>query len=143
MLYHVAEPRVALAELRRVTRPGGPVVILTNGRDHLRVLRDLRDEAIGTDVPLVVPSDRFGLEHAGLVEEVFGAVDLHELRGEITITEPAPLIDYLASSRQFFEAASILPWDALVDRFADVVAGHLADGPVVLHSHSGFFRARA
>ncbi|MGH3252777.1 MAG: class I SAM-dependent methyltransferase, partial [Trebonia sp.] len=39
MLYHVADPSLALRELRRVTRPGGRVVIVLNGLDHLAELR--------------------------------------------------------------------------------------------------------
>ena len=42
MLYHVPDPSQAVRELRRVTRPGGRVVIGLNGLDHLRELRDDR-----------------------------------------------------------------------------------------------------
>ena len=41
MLYHVPDPSQAVRELRRVTRPGGRVVIGLNGPDHLRELREL------------------------------------------------------------------------------------------------------
>ena len=39
MLYHVPDPAHALRELRRVTRPGGRVVMVLNGVGHLRQLR--------------------------------------------------------------------------------------------------------
>jgi SAM-dependent methyltransferase len=41
MLYHVPGQEAAVGELRRVTRPGGQLVVGLNGDDHLRELRDL------------------------------------------------------------------------------------------------------
>jgi ubiquinone/menaquinone biosynthesis C-methylase UbiE len=41
MLYHVPDLDRALAELARVLEPGGHLVAVTNGRDHLRELRDV------------------------------------------------------------------------------------------------------
>ena len=59
------------------------------------------------------------------------------------ITEPGPLVDYFASGREFFDASSVLPWATLVDRFTMLVRARLADEPIVIHSHSAFFLARA
>src|SRR5262245_27040439 len=39
MLYHVPEPLEAARELRRITHPGGQVLVVLNGEDHLRELR--------------------------------------------------------------------------------------------------------
>ncbi len=47
MLYHVTELDRGLAELRRVLRPGGRLVAVTNGDSHLA---DLRREAGGEPV---------------------------------------------------------------------------------------------
>jgi SAM-dependent methyltransferase len=41
MLYHVHELNCALAEITRVLRPGGRLVAVTNGRDHLKELYEL------------------------------------------------------------------------------------------------------
>ncbi len=41
MLYHAADVGLAIAELARVTRPGGRLVATTNGAGHLAELREL------------------------------------------------------------------------------------------------------
>lgn len=46
MLYHVPEPPAAVRELRRITQPGGQVLVMLNGEDHLRELRDLITTAL-------------------------------------------------------------------------------------------------
>ena len=44
MLYHVEDLDRALSELRRVLRPGGRLVAVTNGRQHMEELRRLAGE---------------------------------------------------------------------------------------------------
>ena len=41
MLYHVPDRQAAARELRRITRPGGQLLVVLNGADHLAQLRDL------------------------------------------------------------------------------------------------------
>jgi ubiquinone/menaquinone biosynthesis C-methylase UbiE len=48
MLYHVPEPGQAVAELRRVTRPGGRVVVGLNGDDHLQEMRAVVTAALAS-----------------------------------------------------------------------------------------------
>ena len=48
MLYHVPEPGQAVAELRRVTRPGGRVVVGLNGDAHLQEMRAVVTAALAS-----------------------------------------------------------------------------------------------
>ena len=47
MLYHVPDPRLAVAELARVVRPDGVLIAGTVGATHLRELAEIRAEVFG------------------------------------------------------------------------------------------------
>ncbi len=51
MLYHVADRAAAALEMRRVTRPGGRCVVVTNGVEHMRSLRSLVESAVRAATP--------------------------------------------------------------------------------------------
>ena len=51
MLYHVADREAAASEMRRVLRPGGCCVVVTNGKNHMRALRILVESAVRVATP--------------------------------------------------------------------------------------------
>jgi SAM-dependent methyltransferase len=93
MLYHLPEPANAVRELRRITRPGGQVLVVLNGEDHLRELRDLISAArrivSGWEPP---PRERLRLD-AGevLLASQFASVTRRDFTSELLVPGPEPV----------------------------------------------------
>jgi SAM-dependent methyltransferase len=98
MLYHVPDPAAAVRELRRVTRPGGQVLVVLNGEDHLRELREQVADALGDTV--IRGRERITLDTgAELLARCFDSVVRHDFTAELVVPGPEPVAAYLLSSR--------------------------------------------
>lgn len=90
MLYHVPDVDRALAELARVLRPGGTLVAVTNGVQHLRELWQL----IGRQVEMSFRAEN----GAELLLRHFARVERHDVSGPVTFPDAEAVRAYVGSS---------------------------------------------
>ncbi len=95
VLYHLADPRAGLAELRRVVRPGGWVAVATNGSGHMR---EASDVAVALGLPATDVHEHFPAETAGdAVTEHFTDVRVHRYDDTLLVPSAAPVVAYVES----------------------------------------------
>ena len=154
MLYHVppAEQLTALGELARVVRPGGPVIVATNGPDHLLELDELLvavGDDVGLDLPRLGSMLSFLLDDAGhdLMSEVFDDVEVVHARGRLAIPDADVVARYIGSLQSLPELGLDSPdqrtmrelVDAARRRAHEVISHH---GTFEVQTHPGLFLAR-
>jgi SAM-dependent methyltransferase len=101
MLYHVPAPERAVAELRRVVRPGGRALVLLNGRGGLAELRRLVRDAAAPLGLEIHPSVLQRLDVDGgreLLGAAFSKIDVEEVSSTLVVPSPAPVVAYVAST---------------------------------------------
>lgn len=106
MLYHLPEPAAGVRELRRIVRPGGRALVVLNGEDHLRELRDLVDAALasaqegGVGWPAAASHERVSLDEGeALLSASFTSVTRHDFHAWLEVPDPGPVLDYVRSMR--------------------------------------------
>jgi SAM-dependent methyltransferase len=150
MLYHVPRIPAAVAELRRVVRAGGVVVVSTNGPGDKPELEDLWRRVLhgltGADpAPLGQPHDRFNAGHRDVLEAAFDRVALDRFERTSAVPTAGPMEAYLRSLRDWKEAdlPAGVTWEAFLaaaDRYVgDVLA---RDGAFLLTTRTGVFTCR-
>jgi SAM-dependent methyltransferase len=99
MLYYAAGPLAAVRELRRITHPGGQVLVMLNGEDHLGELRELITAALRNFTNGEPPHrERLRLDEGEeLLAREFTSVTRHDFASELLIPGPQAVEDYVRS----------------------------------------------
>jgi SAM-dependent methyltransferase len=102
MLYHAPDVDRAVAQLARVLQPGGRLIVVTNGAEHLRELRAL----LGLGPHELAFSSEYGEEFLG---RHFGRVTRTDLRGLIRFPDRKALVGYIEAASTFGYDSGGLP----------------------------------
>ncbi|WP_412541514.1 class I SAM-dependent methyltransferase [Longispora sp. K20-0274] len=131
MLYHVPDVPMAVAELSRVLRPGGTVLVATNGLAHCRETMDIvrrATEQVGVEYRSLWNREAFTAEAApAYLTPVFSSVVAHAELEELLIPDVDAVLGYLASlnSTQAYGPEVLAAVDVLVREEFDR-RGHFA-----------------
>jgi SAM-dependent methyltransferase len=126
MLYHVPDIPAAVAELRRVVRPGGVVLVSTNRPDNMPELGDLVTDALdalGGRERFVSPSSRFSAADGDLLTAAFDDVDLAVFDRAVVVPLVDPVVAYVDSMRAYYRP--LLPPGVSWERFMTEVREHV------------------
>jgi len=129
MLYHVDDREGGLRDIRRVLRRGGLFFASTNGRDHLREIKELVPGSAEV-------SASFTLENGEeQVRRVFPNVRRDDYPDSLRVTDPELLIAYIASIAPGTGEGACPTRGAIEERIA-------RDGAMTITKSTGAFFAR-
>ena len=134
MLYHVPDPDLAVAELARVVRGDGVVLVATNGFGHMHEINDAVAEVFGSD-DVEGLYQVFGIDTGeARLREQFSSVVWHAFDNDLIVDDPAPVIAY---------GLSFPPGESATDpqreAFDAAITKRFVNGRLRIRTRSGVF----
>jgi hypothetical protein len=123
MLYHLRDPVAGLAELARVTRPGGTVAVVLNRSGTMAELSGLIEAALGRRAARPAPLS--SEQSLALMQARFGTIEVRRFDDTLRVTDPVDLLGYLTSLPEADAPGAAAKLAAAVDsafRVTDVFA---------------------
>jgi SAM-dependent methyltransferase len=150
MLYHVPDRQAAASEMRRVLRPGGVCVLVTNGENHMRSVRQLIEAAAREATPdwqLRSPGAlAFSLENGGAqLRRAFDKVwcARPDAGAPVRIHDAGIVADYIASIADHYQHELDRPWAEVVEAARSEVQATIdRDGAFLVEGDVGAFVCR-
>jgi ubiquinone/menaquinone biosynthesis C-methylase UbiE len=140
MLYHVPTKASALAEIRRVLRPGGRLIAATNAT----VIDDALDQLVrgALEATIATPVDRwiekldFDADNGReILSAEFGHIDRRLVHRDFSVPEAPPLVAFVDSLRTPIEAElGPLPWSRVLAELEARIEQRLRAGPITYRS---------
>ncbi|MBN2548692.1 MAG: hypothetical protein JXB15_06025, partial [Anaerolineales bacterium] len=111
----------AVREIARVLKPGGVLFAATNGQGHMRELGELIC-LFNPGYPGNGPAVRsFSLESAAdVLSTAFNEIEVRRYVSNLEVTEAEPLIDYLHSMWEVYEAGDQVRWRQLEEHVRQI-----------------------
>ena len=137
MLYHVPDRPKAIAEIKRVLKPGGHLIATTVGENHMKEMMDwLRQVHISKVWESF--ANPFTLEN-GLdqLKPYFSQIVLSHYEDNLLVTEVEPVMAYLRSSIRAVELSD----DELINLQHDLEKELKENGNIFITKDSGLFEA--
>lgn len=137
MLYHVPDRLKAIAEIKRVLKPGGRLIATTIGYGHLKELNEWMRRASGGKAVEPMPLS-FTLENgAEQLNASFSKAEMFRYPDSLLVTEIEPLIAFFQAS---FFSKEITP-EALLEIRAEWEKELNEKGRIFISKDSGLFEA--
>jgi SAM-dependent methyltransferase len=141
MLYHVPDRAKALAEIRRILKPGGHFFAATNGKHHMQECREIVisfDPSLAARWDNASPASLNGFRLESGDQELsahFSNVILHIYEDGLMVTEAEPLVAYIISN----PIGEALVGDR-VEQFTQTIEQEIArSGAIRISKETGLF----